>query len=112
MVRTSGSRLRTVEGHILGANEMRKVGHGRIPLTNYHMDRTHPVSLEVDVYLCNDGQIKLVYAPTRSNDNFLVIEDKHKRKCFGSCYKYEDCEDCPDFDDCHDATATKEAFVG
>lgn len=32
-----------------------------------------------------------------------------KRKCFGHCYKYRDCEACPDFDDCYTATAKKSA---
>lgn len=29
--------------------------------------------------------------------------------CFGLCYVYDDCEECPDFEDCEDATAKKEA---
>lgn len=54
-------------------SDMKKIGHGKIPLTDYHMDDKHPVSLRVNIYMDKDGQIKLVYAPT-SESNFLVVD--------------------------------------
>lgn len=28
-------------------------------------------------------------------------------KCFGECYRYDDCEICIDFDECYDVSARK-----
>lgn len=53
---------------------MKLVGHGKIPLTSYEIDGKHPISIEVDVYLDDKGQIKLFYNKTKDSKNFLIIK--------------------------------------
>lgn len=81
---------------------MKKIGHGKIPLTDYHMVGSHPLSLRVDIYLDKKGEIKLFYAPT-SESNFIVTDFTFQKigclcwDCeWGCCLSItvKNCEEC------------------
>lgn len=85
-----GEVMSTTSKCMVGRN-MRKVGHGKIALTSYHIPKTttgvycgqnevHPISIEVDVFLGSDGELKFVYTPTDHEQNFLVIETENNTR--------------------------------
>ncbi len=52
---------------------MKMVGHGKIPLTPYHINGEHPIILDVDIYITEDNEIKLYYNKSPQSANYVII---------------------------------------